>query len=121
MNEVDLTAELSRARDAARGWAAGDVDSAVFALQSYVLVDALVSQGAPPPAQWDRSASVPDVTEVGEALQVVALMVPIERASVAQLAAAVVRVMADRRTPRPEDQREIERLRAALQQAAGRG
>jgi hypothetical protein len=114
--DVDLTAELARARVAAREWAAGSSESPLVALRAYVLIDALVSNGAPPPSQWDRSASVPDVTEVAEALQAVALLMPLEMASVRTIASMIVRVMTDRRTPRPEDQREIERLRAALRE-----
>lgn len=109
---LDLTRRLTQAREAARTWAAHDATSeaepdaraqaAAAAITSYVEVDAFLTNGAPLPGQW-TATTIPEAEEVAEALQAVALIMPIERASVMDLARMVVKVMGSRRSPVPVD------------------
>jgi hypothetical protein len=71
---------------------------AALAIEAYVEIDALLTEGMALPAAWSAVA-LPTVDEVAEALAAVGLMMPIERAPVMVIAGKVVEVMESRRAP----------------------
>lgn len=103
----ESTRQLEEARDAAALWSVAKPrtarrnEAAARTIEAYVKVDALLTNGAPLPASWAaRAVAVPTADEVAEALALVGLAMPVERASVQAIARAVVKVMTLRRSPR---------------------
>ena len=102
-----VTARLADARNAVREWTASKprtakrAAAAARAIEAYVEVDAMITNGMYLPASWAaRAAALPDVAEVADALVIAGLRGPVDRMNVKDLAALIVREMKTRRSPR---------------------